>query len=47
MTRAAYDHALVLQQRIFTLIPSVFFALAVLAHYPRRGAGPTATTDRP
>jgi hypothetical protein len=41
VTRPAYQHALVLQQRIFTLIPSVFFALAVLAHYPRREAGPT------
>jgi hypothetical protein len=39
VTRAAYEHALVLQQRIFTLGPSVFFALGVLVHYRRRGAG--------
>jgi hypothetical protein len=32
----AYLHALVLQQRIFTLIPSVFYAAATLAH---RGKG--------
>jgi hypothetical protein len=44
VTRAAYRHALVLQQRIFTLGPSVFFALGVLVHYPRRqtGAQPAA-----
>jgi hypothetical protein len=44
VTKAAYDHALVLQQRIFTLGPSVFFALGVLVHYPRRpiGAHPAA-----
>jgi hypothetical protein len=39
VTRAAYRHALVLQQRIFTLGPSVFFALGVLVHYPRRQTG--------
>jgi hypothetical protein len=36
VTRAAYWHALVLQQRIFTLGPGVFFALCVLVHWPRR-----------
>jgi hypothetical protein len=35
VTKAAYAHALVLQQRIFTVIPSVFFGLGILAHYPR------------
>jgi hypothetical protein len=39
VTKIAYDHALVLQQRIFTLGPSVFFALGVLVHYPRRQIG--------
>jgi hypothetical protein len=38
VTKAAYEHALVLQQRIFTLLPSVFFAFGVLAHHARRGA---------
>lgn len=42
VTKAAYDHALVLQQRLFTLGPSVFFALGVLVHYPRRGVGGNA-----
>jgi hypothetical protein len=42
VTHAAYQRALVLQQRIFTLGPSVFFALGVLAHYPRRSAGTEA-----
>jgi hypothetical protein len=40
VTRAAYRHALVLQQRIFTLGPGVFFALGVLVHWPGRRAGP-------
>ncbi len=40
VTRAAYRHALVLQQRIFTLGPGVFFALGVLVHWPRRRARP-------
>jgi hypothetical protein len=39
VTKAAYEHTLVLQQRIFTLAPSVFFALGVLVHYPRRDVG--------
>jgi len=38
VSKTAYDHALVLQQRIFTLIPSVFFALGALIHYPGRSA---------
>jgi hypothetical protein len=38
VTRAGYEHALVLQQRIFTLIPGVFFGLGVLTHYPRHVA---------
>jgi hypothetical protein len=42
VTKAAYEHALALQQRIFTLGPSVFFALGVLVHYPRRDAGGSA-----
>jgi hypothetical protein len=42
VTRAVYEHALVLQQRIFTLVPSVFFALGVLTHYPRTGVGAEA-----
>lgn len=36
VTRAGYDHALVLQQRIFTLIPAMFFGVGVLVHYPRQ-----------
>jgi hypothetical protein len=32
-----YEHARVLEQRIFTLGPSIFFTLGVLVHYPRRG----------
>lgn len=32
VSQAEYDHALVLQQRIFTLIPSVFFGLGILAN---------------
>jgi hypothetical protein len=32
VSQSAYLHALVLQQRIFTLIPSVFFAVAALSH---------------
>ena len=39
VTKAAYERTLVLQQRIFTLGPSVFFALGVLVHYPRRAVG--------
>jgi hypothetical protein len=46
VTRAAYRHALVLQQRIFTLGPSVFFALGVLVHYPRRNVGAQAVARR-
>jgi hypothetical protein len=42
VTKAAYEHALVLQQRIFTLGPSVFFALGVLVHYPRPSVGGSA-----
>jgi hypothetical protein len=42
VTKAVYEHAVVLQQRIFTLIPSVFFALGVLLHYPRRGVSGSA-----
>jgi hypothetical protein len=33
--QAAERHALVLQQRIFTLIPSLFFGMAVLANASR------------
>jgi hypothetical protein len=40
VTRAAYWHALVLQQRIFTLGPGVFFALGVLVHWPWRRTRP-------
>jgi hypothetical protein len=39
VTKAGYEHALVLQQRIFTGIPSIFFALGALVHYPRRRVG--------
>jgi hypothetical protein len=39
VTKAAYEHALMLQQRIFTLGPSVFFALGLLVHYPRATGG--------
>lgn len=39
VTKAAYEHALVLQQRIFTLGPSVFFALGALVHYRRPSNG--------
>ena len=42
VTKAAYEHALVLQQRIFTLGPSVFFALGIVVHYPRRDLGASA-----
>src|SRR5438128_245196 len=35
VTRAAYRHALVLQSRIFSLGPSVFFALGVIVHSDR------------
>lgn len=42
VTKAAYEHALVLQQRIFTLGPSIFFGLGVLVHYPRRRVGGNA-----
>jgi hypothetical protein len=45
VTKAAYEHALVLQQRIFTLGPSVFFALGVLVHYPRRHVSGMAATS--
>jgi hypothetical protein len=37
VSKAAYEHGLVLQQRIFTLGPAMFFALGVLIHYPQRG----------
>jgi hypothetical protein len=40
VTRAMCRHALVLGQRIFTLVPAVFFALGVLVHWPRRQAQP-------
>jgi energy-coupling factor transporter transmembrane protein EcfT len=36
VTKAAYDHALIQGQRIFTLGPSMFFALGAMLHYPRR-----------
>lgn len=36
---AVYHHALILQQRIFTLGPAAFFAVGVLAHYPRGAVG--------
>jgi hypothetical protein len=39
VSKAAYEHGLVLQQRIFTLGPAIFFALGALVHYPRRNAG--------
>ncbi len=39
VTKAAYEHSLLLQQRIFTLGPSMFFALGALVHYWRRGNG--------
>jgi hypothetical protein len=35
VSHAAYRHALVLQQRIFSLIPGVFFGVGVLAHRAR------------
>jgi hypothetical protein len=35
VTRSEYRHALVLQQRIFTLIPGLFFGVAVLANASR------------
>ncbi len=38
VTHSEYLHALVLQQRIFTLIPAVFYALGVIVNWP---AGPT------
>src|SRR5207249_3592669 len=37
VTRSMYEHALVLQQRIFTCIPSVFYALGVLVNAPLVG----------
>jgi hypothetical protein len=39
VSKAAYEHGLVLQQRIFTLGPAIFFALGALVHYPRRNVG--------
>ena len=42
VTYATYRHALALQQRIFTLVPAVFFALGVLVHYPRSVVGAEA-----
>lgn len=42
VTHSGYLHALVLQQRIFTLIPSVFYALGVIVNWPlERGIGKT------
>jgi hypothetical protein len=35
VSRATYEHAQVLQQRIFTLIGATFFAAALIAHAPR------------
>jgi hypothetical protein len=35
-THSEYLHALVLQQRIFTLIPAVFYALGVIVNWPAR-----------
>jgi hypothetical protein len=35
VNRATYEHAQVLQQRIFTLIGATFFAAALIAHAPR------------
>ena len=36
VTKAAYDHALAQGQRIFTLGPSIIFAIGAMLHYPRR-----------
>jgi hypothetical protein len=36
VTLNGYRHALVLEQRIFTLIPSVFYALGVIVNWPPR-----------
>jgi hypothetical protein len=35
VSRATYEHAQVLQQRIFTLIGATFFAATLIAHAPR------------
>jgi hypothetical protein len=35
-THGEYLHALVLQQRIFTLIPAVFYALGIIVNWPAR-----------
>jgi hypothetical protein len=47
VTRAAFRHALVLQTRIFTLVPSMFFAIAVLLHSrPTTSRSPTPVLSR-
>jgi len=35
VSRATYEHAQVLQQRIFTLVGATFFAAALIVHAPR------------
>jgi hypothetical protein len=37
VTYNGYRHAVVLQQRIFTLIPGVFYALGIVINWPARG----------
>jgi hypothetical protein len=47
VSRAAYDNALAVQQRLFTLVPTMFFLMAVIVHYPAiraaTGGDPSAT----
>ncbi len=38
VTHQAYLHAQIVQKRIFTLIPSVFYALGVLVNWPPRSS---------
>ena len=45
VTHRAYLHAQVLHQRLFTLIPSVFYALGVLANWPPRSAARVSPTS--
>jgi hypothetical protein len=46
-THAQYLHALVWQQQIFTLIPSVFYALGVLANVAAANLPPNTADARP
>lgn len=39
VSHAAYLHAVALAQRLFSIIPSVFYALAVIVNYPSRPPG--------